>query len=210
MPFFIHNINMIKNIIFDIGNVLATFEPKIFLHDLLQNQEIEDEIYSLLFDDMTWWNLYNQGIYSSQDVYNQCIKVKPKLKKEIASVLSNWVKYVVPISSSMKVIDKYKDKYSLYIISDIPQDNYEYLSNTYDFISKVNGGIYSYQEKIIKPDIEMFTRLLNRYHLQADECIFIDDRKNNVEASQSLGIHSIHLTDYKQLEEKLEEALNEM
>ena len=210
MPFLVNNRSMIKNIIFDIGNVLATFKPKEFLHDLLNDEKMEKEIYSILFEDMTWWNLYNQGLYSNKDVKNKCYEVLPNLKKEIEFVLDNWVKYVLPISSSMEAIEMYKESYNLYIISDIPQDNYVYLKNNYDFIQKMKGGIYSYQEGIIKPNIEMFTRLLERYGLRANECLFIDDRLNNVEAASSLGIHTIHLTDYNLLQKKLEETLNEM
>ncbi len=201
---------MIKNIIFDIGNVLATFEPKVFLHKVLNNPVIEQKIYEVVFSNSTLWNLYDQGIYEAEDVVEIASKNIPELKKEIELVLTNWVQYVLLISSSMEVIKRYKDAYSLFILSNIPRDNYEYISSHYDYMHEVKGGVYSYQYKMIKPDIRLFQVLLQKYELCANECLFIDDKLENVESAKSLGFHTIHLMDYRQMPKKLEEYLNEM
>lgn len=199
---------MIDTIVFDIGNVLATFNPKEFLHTLFQDEVIESKIYSILFTDL--WNFYDQGIYSRKDLINICSQIDRNLEKEIELVLINWVKYVLPIESSMELIQKYKDSYSIYILSNIPEDMYLYLWDHYDFLQQVNGGIYSYQHKIIKPDPNIFNLLLNTYNLNAEQCLFIDDSKKNVEVAQSLHMHAIWLEDYRKLPEIMEDYLNEM
>lgn len=201
---------MIENIIFDIGNVLATFNPKSFLHKLLDNPSKEDLAFQVLFGNPDLWNKYDQGVYSTQDVIDIATKKVPELKKEIELILINWVKYVLPISSSMDLIEKYKDTYSLYILSNIPKDNYIYISTHYEYIHKMKGGIYSYQYKLIKPDPRLFKLLLEEYNLKADKCLFIDDKLENVESAKQLGFHTIHLTDYRELPKLLEEYLNEM
>lgn len=201
---------MIKNIVFDIGNVLATFKPKVFLHEVLQDPILEEKVYERVFSDSDLWNLYDQGIYEAKDVIEIASKNAPEIKKEIELVLTNWVQYVLPISSSMDVIKKYKDRYSLFILSNIPRDNYEYIYSHYDYMHEVKGGIYSYQYKMIKPDTRLFQVLLQKYELHAEECLFIDDKLENVESAKSLGFHTIHLMDHTQLPKILEGYLNEM
>ena len=134
---------MIKNIVFDLGNVLVTFDPKSFLKDLIHNKKIEEDLYSFYFHS-DLWILYDQGSYSNEDMIQKGIQIYPQYEKYIRSVIERWVEYVIPIVDNIQLLDLYTN-YSLYIISDIPQYNYDYLNKHYSFLQKVNGGIYSYQ-----------------------------------------------------------------
>ena len=96
------------------------------------------------------------------------------------------------------------------MLSNIPKDNYDYFFQTYDLHTYLVGGVYSYQEKLIKPDPEIFKILLNKYNLKANECLFIDDKLENIESAKTLGFHVIHLTNPLDLRNKIEEKLYEM
>lgn len=199
---------MIKNIVYDLGNVLVTFDPKSFLNEMIHDKEKEQKIYEFYFKSDKWI-LYDQGIYSTHDLKEMGIQVFPELKKEIEIVLDLWIEYVKPIPENMKCLS-YFSNYQQFIISDIPESNYVYLKTNYDFLNQVNGGIFSYQEKIVKPDKKMFTRLLEKYKIKAHECVFIDDKLENVQAAQSLGFYGIHLKHPLTLKKQLEEFLHEM
>ena len=199
---------MIKNIVFDLGNVLVTFDPKSFLKDLIHNKKIEEDLYSFYFHS-DLWILYDQGSYSNEDMIQKGIQIYPQYEKYIRSVIERWVEYVIPIVDNIQLLDLYTN-YSLYIISDIPQYNYDYLNEHYSFLQKVNGGIYSYQEKVSKPNKKMFTRLLEKYKINPQECVFIDDKYENIKTALDLGFKGIHLKDPKDLKKKLEEVLYEM
>ena len=199
---------MIKNIVFDLGNVLVTFDPKSFLKDLIHNKKIEEDLYSFYFHS-DLWILYYQGSYSNEDMIQKGIQIYPQYEKYIRSVIERWVEYVIPIVDNIQLLDLYTN-YSLYIISDIPQYNYDYLNEHYSFLQKVNGGIYSYQEKVSKPNKKMFTRLLEKYKINPQECVFIDDKYENIKTALDLGFKGIHLKDPKDLKKKLEEVLYEM
>ena len=67
----------------------------------------------------------------------------------------------------------------------------------------MDGGILSYQEKLIKPDPAIYTLLLERYGLVAEESVFLDDTLANVEAARKLGIHGIWFQTKEQAEEEL-------
>lgn len=199
---------MVKNIVFDIGNVLATFNPKKFLEELFHDEHIVDAFYPVFFCDV--WNLYDKGEYLKEDVIRIGIEKLPMYEKEIRYMMDVWPSYVCPIQSSMELIEEYKDLYDLYIVSNLPEDSYVYLKEHYSFIQKMNGGIYSYQELLIKPDPKIFELLLNRYSLKAQECLFIDDRLANVEMANQLGFHTIHLENPEELSSLVKEKLNEM
>ena len=56
-----------------------------------------------------------------------------------------------------------------------------------------------------KPDLRIYELLLERYHLNADECLFIDDSLDNINACKNVGMDGIHLPNHSKLEEKLKE-----
>ncbi|MGM9946589.1 HAD-IA family hydrolase [Floccifex sp.] len=199
---------MIKNIVYDLGNVLVTFDPHSFLNELIQSKEKEQKIYDFYFKSDKWI-LYDQGIYSTKDLKEMGIQMFPELRKEIEIVLDLWIEYVKPIPENIECLSFFSN-YQQFIISDIPESNYLYLKTNYDFLNQVNGGIFSYQEKIVKPNKKMFTRLLEKYKIKAHECVFIDDKLENVQAAQSLGFYGIHLKHPLTLKKQLEEFLHEM
>ena len=73
---------MIKNIVFDLGNVLVTFDPKSFLHDILHNKELEDKVYQFYFQG-NLWNLYDMDVLTHEDMIQKGIEAFPDHKAEI-------------------------------------------------------------------------------------------------------------------------------
>ena len=63
-----------------------------------------------------------------------------------------------------------------------------------DFLDDVDGGILSYQEKTVKPEPEIYQRLLERYGLVPEECVFLDDLEENLAAAAKFGIHTVLFT----------------
>ena len=74
----------------------------------------------------------------------------------------------------------------------------------------MDGGIYSYQDRLIKPDPAIFQLLLSRYDLKAQECLFIDDKEENTQAARQLGFHVITLRNPKEIEQKVREKIHEV
>ena len=76
-----------------------------------------------------------------------------------------------------------------------------------EFYEYTDGGIISYREHLIKPDLQVYRLLLERYGLEASECVFIDDLKENVNAAKNLGINGIVFENYEQAKKELEDIL---
>lgn len=191
---------MIKNIVFDLGNVLVIFDPKSFLHDMLNNPKLEDAMYQFYFRGHLW-NLYDMDLLSHDDMIQKGIEAFPNHPKEVKKVMNNWVKYVTEIKENTAWIDTFKQKgYSVYILSNLPKYNYEYLIQHVPFMKQVDGALYSFEVKKGKPDIDFFQLFLDRYSLKAEDCLFIDDKEENTAAASSLGFQVIHLDNPTQLE----------
>ena len=68
------------------------------------------------------------------------------------------------------------------------------MDKEYPFLKKFDGLIISGAEKLIKPDLRIYKLAINRFNLIPEETVFIDDKKENIEAANSLGFLTIHLT----------------
>ena len=75
--------------------------------------------------------------------------------------------------------------------------------NALDFLPLTDGAIFSYTVKQIKPDLEIYETLLNQYKLKPEECVFIDDRMENIEGAEKAGIHGICFETIGQVKEDL-------
>lgn len=200
---------MIKNIVFDIGNVLATFKPKDFLIDLFKDPKLADQFFEVYFTKL--WHEYDQGLYTKEQMIQKGLQKMPNQKEEINKMMNIWTSHVVGIQENLDLIDTYQKKgYRVYILSNLPEDSYVYLKERYGFIDQVDGGIYSYQHKLIKPDVKIYETLLEKYDLKADECIFVDDKEENIKAAKELGFYTIWLKNHTQLSTLLKENLNEV
>ena len=200
---------MVKNIIFDIGNVLATFKPKDFLMYLFKDPTLVDQFFEVFFTKL--WHEYDQGLYTKEQMVQKGLQKMPDQKEKINKMMDVWTSYVVGIQENLDLIRIYQKKgYKVFILSNLPEDSYIYLKEHYDFIYQVDGGIYSYQHKLIKPDVKIFKALLDQYNLKANECIFIDDTEVNIRAAETLGFYTIWLKDHTQLATLLKENLNEV
>ena len=201
---------MIKNVIFDIGNVLATFKPQEFLMEFFQDEQIVEDLYHLFFK-TDLWNQYDQGLLNGDTLKQKAIARMPQYQNEIESMIPAWTSYVRPIESSVDLVRFCQEKgLKTFILSNIPQDCHIYFQKHYGFFDQMDGGIWSYQDHLIKPDPKIYELLLSRYALKAQECLFIDDHIENLVEAQKHGIHTIHCTHVEDLPQQVKRFLYEM
>ena len=94
----------------------------------------------------------------------------------------------------------------IYILSDLSEDHMSFYTKR-DFFSCVSGGTYSFEVGSVKPNINNYLTLLNKYNLKAEETLFIDDKLINVEGANKLGIIGIQFTSLKKLKEDINKYL---
>ena len=183
---------MIKNIIFDIGNVLLEFKPLDYLKRTFNDDNIEKLLYKEIFQSEEWLHL-DRGTLTQEQAIKVISKRNPDYETHINKCMDNWIDILTPIEGTIKIMNKLKENgYKLYLLSNFHSLAYEAICSKYDFFSQFNGGIISYKENLLKPEAEIFIKLLDTYNLNAQECLFIDDTLLNVQAANRLGIKTLH------------------
>ena len=191
-----------KNIIFDLGNVLFQFHPEEFLSYFFDKTTIED-LMVIIFCSDEWLEL-DLGNMTIPEVIDIFASRNPQYKKEITFVLNNWSAMLIPIEKNVKILRQLKEMgYPLYILSNFHKEAFETMYQKHDFLHLFDGGIVSAYEHIIKPDERIYQLLLDRYHLNKEDCLFIDDSLTNIHIAGDLGIAGIHLQFGVDLKEEL-------
>ena len=194
---------MIKNIIFDLGNVLVKYSPENFLNKYVKKENQEDFIINI-FKSKDWLEL-DRGTLSYEDAIEVFTKRVPEEKESIEKLFrENISSCISPIEENVEIMRKLKNNgYNVYILSNFHQPAFEYIRESWDFIREFNGDVVSCYYHYIKPEREIYETLLNKYNLTPSETIFIDDVDTNINGAKELGIGGIHLPDYKILSELL-------
>lgn len=196
-----------KHIIFDIGNVLFTFRPEKFLHEIFTDENVIHACMSVYFSGL--WNDYDLGTYTKEEMIQKGNEVYPQYAEEFRYMMDHWFEYLHPIFPIINELEPLQKKgYDLYILSNLPEDCHFYLCTHYDFFHTMQG-VYSYQEHLAKPDVEIYQCLFQRYHLHPKDCLFIDDRKENVVVASELGCHIFWCQSIDQLKNELERITDE-
>ncbi len=198
---------MIRNIIFDIGNVLVSFHPVEYFYPVFK--EKTETLCTYVFGSKEW-ALYDQGILTKEEVEKNLLDTYPKDKDAILYILAHWKEFMKPIMPMKKLIEELKENgYKIFLLSNISEDSYLYLKREYPYFFDVNGGMYSYRIKRNKPDKKIYEELLSVYGINASESLFLDDRKENVDAAKALGFHGMIMEDVDVTCDRIRKRLKE-
>lgn len=194
---------MIRNIIFDIGNVLTDFRWKEFLEDKGFDEAMVKRIAKASVQSPVW-NEIDRGVWSMEELMQAFIRQDPEIEEELRRAYGDITGMVTKRAYAIPWIQELREKgYRVYYLSNFSEKAYEDCADALDFLPYTDGGILSYREKLVKPDPEIYRRLLSRYSLEAQESVFLDDTAMNVEAAERLGIHGICFRTKEQAEEEL-------
>lgn len=179
---------MIKNIIFDLGNVLLSWKPDEYFNKSGYDNETANLILNDVFKSPEWLSLDNGDLTTPEAI--DLIAEKSTLRKEYISSLFNLrTEIIYPLTENIKLLPELKKRgFKLYFLSNFPLDFFEDVKRDYEFFRYFDGGIISAEVRHSKPDIKIYKILLEKYNLQAEECFYIDDIEINVRAAGSAGI----------------------
>ncbi len=192
---------MIKNIILDIGGII--FDDSKHNIEKLLNKKC-DNIYKIAYGKGFKKSLL--GAIRVQDHINNLKNEKDF--NDISYILNkeNLIKSYPLIKENFEYIKKLKERgYKLYLLTNITEDSYTYINDLIDINKTFDGGIYSYQEHLIKPNHDIYKLLLNKFNLKKEETIFFDDKEKNVVAANEVGIKSFIFTSTRDIENALKQ-----
>jgi len=194
---------MMKNIIFDLGNVLLKFNPIEYLHTKIQSKEEVQQIHEIIFNSEEWL-LLDRGVITEEEAVNKICSRSAENSEIIKTIMHNWYQILTPIEDTVEVLKELKHKgHRIYFLSNFHLLAYEDVIKRYDFFQYFDGGILSCKEKLMKPEKEIYDKLIEKYKIKPEESIFIDDTMVNVESAIKLGFEAILFTNSKDLKKEL-------
>lgn len=189
---------MIKNIVLDIGGILFD-DSKSNVEKLLHKNC--DTIYKKTYG----------GNFKECLIGNMSVKEHLELLKDdedyqdIKYLLQNLSLSTPLMKENYEYIKSLKEKgYHLYSLSNITEDSFQYINEVLDLSHFVDGGVYSYQEHVKKPEHTIYQTVLKRFHLDPKETIFFDDKLKNVVAANESGLPSIEFKSIETLKNFIE------
>ncbi|GAB4044435.1 HAD family hydrolase [Spirosoma litoris] len=193
----------IKTIVFDFGGVLVDWNPRYLYRKLIPDEaQIDWFLDTVCTND---WNLQQDKGRLFADATKERQEKFPEHKELIAHYYSRWEEMLGDsIAGSVAILKELKQAdYPLYGLTNWSAESFPIALQKFDFFSLFDGILVSGEEKLIKPDFAIFTLLLERYGLEAQTCVFIDDNLLNVEAARALGFQAIHFQSASLLRDQL-------
>lgn len=187
---------MYRNVVFDIGGVMVDFAPKEYLVERICNAEMEELAYRLTFGSDEWKLLDAGMLTRSEGSMRMLANARREgCEFEVQGVLDDWMTILRPRRRMIELVQRLKAHgYQVYFLSNIPEDVFHTLMDG-PLEGVFDGGVASYEVHVNKPDSRIFQALLNKYDLKANECVFIDDNRANVQAAFELGFAGIPMRD---------------
>lgn len=192
----------ITTVIFDIGNVLTDFCWERHFMKLGFSPEIYEKVADATVRSKAWGE-FDRGI-AEEDVLGMFIENDPSVEAEIRRMFSNIADTIHMYDTTIPWIMDLKSKgYKVLVLSNLSNKTLSECEKDMKFLNYIDGGILSFRDGVVKPEPEIYRLLIERYFLNPEECVFLDDRRENIEAARKFGMHGIVFT-------TREEALKEL
>ena len=203
---------MIKNVVFDFGNVLIGWDPRNLYRKVFESEEEMEYFLREVCNDE--WNRLQDSDRTFAEGIAELLPKFPQYEKEINIYFDRWLEMLgeeYPASAKLKKILR-AEGYRLYGLSNWSAETFPIVEERYTFMKDLDGMVISGFEGIQKPDHRFYHLLLERYNLRPEETVFFDDRLENVIAAREVGIHGFLFKSAEQAESDLKalvESLNE-
>ena len=194
---------MVKNVVFDIGGVLAEYRIMEFLSEKgFDAQQIRRILKSSVKS--PFWGQFERDEITEEETIQGFASLDPEIADDFRKAFSNVEGMLVSHPASIPLIKALKQNgCRVWYLSNYSRKAYDECGESLAFMPYMDGGIVSFKVKKTKPDPAMFRLFLETFGLQAEDCIFVDDTAENVIAAESLGFHGIVFRGFEDLTEEL-------
>ena len=194
---------MIKNIIFDIGAVLVDWDPRYYYRKVMKN---EAEVENFLTEICTFE--FNHSLDLGRpwaDARAELVSKYPEYTVHIDAYWNNWLDmFSGPIHGTVDILKDLKARgFPVYALSNWNDVKFQVGLQVFPFFNLFDGRIVSGEVKVAKPDPRIYQLLLDTYKLTPHESLFIDDRKDNIDAASAFGIKAVQFISPEKLHEDL-------
>ncbi|MFM2483688.1 HAD family hydrolase [Celerinatantimonas yamalensis] len=193
----------IRNIVFDIGNVMVRWSPLEIIRLTFGEQVDGASLAANIFQSSLWLD-YNRGVYTQLQVRQQLQEQMNFSDDELNRLFYYLVNSQILIYGQVDLLKRlHQAGYQLYTLTDNVPEIVSFIKQRYDFWPYFHGEVVSADVGCLKPDPVIYQYLLNTYQLNPAESVFTDDLMANIQGCQNAGMHGIHFRSSTQLETDL-------
>lgn len=195
-----------KNIVFDFGGVLVDWNPHHLYDKYFGSREKAEWFLNNIC--LYSWNLQMDGGKPFAEGVAELQAEYPEWSEAIAIYHTRWIEMMNgEIEGMASVIRRLKAAgYGVYGLTNWSAETFPMIRDTYPVFQEFDGIVVSGEEHLLKPDAAIYKCLLERYDLQAEESLFIDDNADNVAGARNVGMKAIRFTSAVELERELKDV----
>jgi len=200
------------NVVFDFGAVLFTWRPadllRLHLPEQADTPERSQALASAIFHHADWLD-FDRGVVELEQVIERTSARLQLPRSGLDALMGVIGERLTPMTDTVALLHdlvQRRDRHGdvrLFFLSNMPEPYSRVLEQRHDFLRWFDGGVFSGDVQLIKPDPAIFELLAQRHDLQPQRTVFIDDLQSNVQAARGLGWHGIHFQSAQQLADEL-------
>ena len=203
---------MPTNIVFDFGAVLFTWQPHLLVQAHFPAHAAAPDAARQLAADIFHhddWQSFDGGMLELPAVSERTARRLGLPHETLHALMSRIPEHLLPIPETVALLSRLNQRRErqgdvrLYFLSNMPAPFARALEQRHVFLRWFDGGVFSGDARLIKPQPEIFRLLQSRYALDPAQTVFIDDLLANVQAAQAHGWRSIHFESAAQLDSQL-------
>lgn len=197
------------NVVFDFGAVVFSWKPEDLVRSAFPEQAATPAaaraLAGALFHHDDWQN-FDRGTMAQQDVVDRSAARLGLPHAALDALVASIPESLTPIPGTVAILERLRERRErqgdlrLYFLSNMPEPYARVLEGRHDFLQWFDGGMFSADVRMIKPQPAIFEHLQSHYTLAPARTVFIDDLPANVEAARLHGWHAIHFESASQLE----------
>jgi len=198
---------MIKNIIFDFGKVLVDYDFEPVVRSFFDNKQDFRKFYSKI-SSPEFIELSDREDIPYIDLIRRQQELEPQFSRQWQLFYDHNIDFVTGQVPGMQeyMLELRERGYHLYGLSNWCSLVREVMQK-YPIFNLLDGSLLSSEIRVVKPYPEIYTTLLRRYNLLAEECVFTDDREANIRGGEAVGIRGILFRDASDFRQQLEALL---
>ena len=178
---------MIKNMVFDMGNVVVRFDAQRHAANIASSAEDQRFLLDRVFHSLEWLQM-DRGVLSIPEAVAQLeASVPPHIHPYVRPFTEDWYSHFVEIPEMDALLARLKQNgYAIYMLSNAAGNVYEFMPRMPVF-RHFDGRFVSSDHGLLKPDPRIYQKFLDVFSLKAEECFFVDDMHLNVEGAMHVG-----------------------
>jgi len=195
---------MIDTIIFDLGNVLIRWDPGVVYKEYFKT---EDEL-KYFFEHVCTleWNEEQDKGRPIETATELLVKEHPSHEEAIRMYYGRWKEMILgPVDGTPEILNSLHQKQNqrLLALTNWSAELFPYALENFDFLGFFEGILVSGEEKMKKPDLEIYRRFEEKFPIDRTKSVFIDDSAKNIAGAKEAGWNVIHFKNASQLETEL-------